>query len=214
MSFSVLCLGLIALLFGLTLILAGYRFFVTLLPVWGFFVGFYIGAQTIQAILDISFLASITSWVVGFLFGSIFAVLSYLFFVFAVALVSFSLGYGIGAGLMGLVSQTGATRIWLIGIVLGVIFILIVMRFRLQKFVIMIATAAAGTGIIIITFLSLFGNYAALQLLENPIRFVLHNSIWWLLFFFAVVIIGVLLQIQANRNYEIEAVNRLSSGDY
>ncbi len=55
MSFELLCMGLIALTFGLVVIFGGYRLFLVLLPIWGFFVGFYVGAQTIQVIFDVGF---------------------------------------------------------------------------------------------------------------------------------------------------------------
>jgi hypothetical protein len=43
------CAGLIGILFGLVLAFAGYRFFLILLPIFGFFFGLAFGAQAIQA---------------------------------------------------------------------------------------------------------------------------------------------------------------------
>ena len=40
MSFELLCMGLIGLLFGLAVVFGGYRLFIVLLPIWGFFFGF------------------------------------------------------------------------------------------------------------------------------------------------------------------------------
>jgi hypothetical protein len=36
-----------------------------------------LGAQTLQVLFGVGFLATITSWVVGFIVGGLFAVLSY-----------------------------------------------------------------------------------------------------------------------------------------
>src|SRR5512137_206617 len=91
--FALMCGGMIALLFGLVLAFAGYRLFLILLPIWGFFFGFGLGAQSIQALFGDAFLATITSWVVGFIVAAVFAILAYLFYVAAVAIASFSLGY-------------------------------------------------------------------------------------------------------------------------
>src|SRR5512135_3429503 len=98
--FAVMCGGMIALLFGLALCFAGYRLFLVLLPIWGFFFGFVLGAQTIQALFGEAFLASVTSWVVGFIVALVFAALAYLFWLAAVAILSFSLGYGVTVGLL------------------------------------------------------------------------------------------------------------------
>src|SRR5215203_1187858 len=91
--FALTCTAMIGLMFGSILAFAGYRFFLFLLPVWGFFFGFALGAQTIQAIFNSGFLIDLASWVVGLFVGLAFAVLSYLFFAGAVAIAVGSLGY-------------------------------------------------------------------------------------------------------------------------
>lgn len=48
MAFHLFCMGLIGLLFGLAATFGGYRLFLILLPVWGFFFGSVLGAETVQ----------------------------------------------------------------------------------------------------------------------------------------------------------------------
>ena len=96
MTFQIFCATWIALVFGVAVAFRGYRFFLVLLPILGFVIGFTLGAQTLQAIFDVGFLTTVTSWVVGFLVGLLFGVLSYLFYFVGVALLSFGLGYAIG----------------------------------------------------------------------------------------------------------------------
>ena len=96
MAFELLCMSMLALLVGLTVTFSGYRFFLFLLPIWGFFFGFGLGAETLQVLFGVGFLATVSSWVVGFFVGAIFAVLSYLFYIVAVALLAGSFGYGLG----------------------------------------------------------------------------------------------------------------------
>src|SRR5512137_1108670 len=99
--FALMCGGMIALLFGLVMAFAGYRLFLILLPIWGFFFGFGLGAQTIMALSpNDAFLATVTSWVVGFIVAAVFAVLAYLFYIAAVAIVSFSFGYSVTVGVL------------------------------------------------------------------------------------------------------------------
>ena len=209
--FAVMCGGLIALLFGLVLCFAGYRLFLVLLPIWGFFFGFGLGAQSIQAIFGEAFLATITSWVVGFIVAAIFAVLAYLFYVAAVAIVSFSLGYGATVGLLtalGLPLLGGITA-WLIAVVVGVALAFVVLRFNIQKVVIELATAFLGAGAIIGVFVALFGGQAA-QLLENPVKFVLNTSPFWLIVFVVLGVAGFVLQVMHNRSWEAQTYNRMS----
>ncbi|MGD8586106.1 MAG: hypothetical protein PVJ75_12205, partial [Chloroflexota bacterium] len=80
MAFEYLCTTLIALFVGAAICFGGYRWFLILLPVWGFFFGFGLGAQSIQILLGVGFLATVSGWLVGFIVGLLFAVLSYLFY--------------------------------------------------------------------------------------------------------------------------------------
>ena len=210
MTFEILCMAIIALTFGLVTVLGGYRLFIFLLPIWGFFAGFMLGAQTIDYIFNAGFLATITGWVVGFFVGLLFAVLSYLFYLLAVGILSFSLGYGATIGILAWLGLEAGFLLWLIAVVVGVALAYIVYRFNIQKYAIIIATAVGGTGVIIYTLLVIFNDTLAVALLENPVRLAIEQSFWWLLFFLVVAGFGIVFQIQANRSFEADAYNRLA----
>ena len=209
--FAVMCGGLIALLFGLAVCFAGYRLFLILLPIWGFFFGFGLGAQSIQALFGEAFLATITSWVVGFIVAAVFAVLAYLFYIFAVALISFSLGYTATVGVLTAIGLPlmGGFIAWIIAVVVGVILALVVLRFNIQKIVIELATAFLGAGAIAGVFVALFGGPAA-QIMQNPVKFVLNSSPFWLIVFLVLGIAGFVLQYLHNRSWEVQTYNRMS----
>ncbi len=210
MSFQLLCMGLIALTFGLVVIFGGYRLFLVLLPIWGFFVGFLLGAQTVQAIFDVGFLVTVTSWLVGFVVGAIFAVLSYLFYIFAVGVISFSFGYGLTVGILEWIGLENLELIvWIVAVIVGIVVALAVIGLNLQKYAIIAITAMGGTCVVIYTLLALFDSGVAIVLLENPVKTAIDNSFWWLLFFVVLTIAGIVVQIRANREFEIESYNRL-----
>ncbi len=210
MTFEILCMATIALLFGTAVVFAGYRFFLVLLPIWGFFAGFVLGAQTIDYIFNTGLFATVTGWVVGFFVGLLFAVLSYLFYFIAVGIISFSLGYGLTIGFLAWLGLDAGFLIWLIAVVVGVVVAYVVYRFNIQKYAIIVATAVGGTGVIIYTLLAIFDSTLAVALLENPVRLAIENSFWWLLFFLVVAGFGIVFQIQANRTFEADTYNRLS----
>ena len=211
MSFELLCMTMIGLLFGAVLIFGGYRLFLVLLPIWGFFFGIGLGAQTVQVIFGGGFLATITSWVVGFIVGIIFAVLSYLFYIVAVALLAGSFGYALGVGLVTLILPFGFIA-WAIGIVAGIIVAVVVLMFNIQKYAIIAITAFGGTAAVIYVLLAAFGgNQALTQMAEAPVKYAITNSFWWLLFFLVVGIFGFVAQLRVNSAYEIEEYNRYST---
>jgi hypothetical protein len=90
----------LAIIVGLVALLYGYRLFLILLPIWGFFSGFAIGATATSAFFGGGFLATIVGWVIGFFVGLVFAVLSYLFYIVGVALLSATFGFFLGYGFM------------------------------------------------------------------------------------------------------------------
>jgi uncharacterized protein len=149
MAFELLCATMIALLFGMAVTFGGYRLFITLLPIWGFLFGFGLGAQTLQALFGYGFLSTATSWIVGFIVGALFSVLSYMFFIFAVALLASSVGYGLGVGIMLWIGFNYGLITWMVGLVAGLVLVFITLGFNLQKLMIIIETAIIGGGILI-----------------------------------------------------------------
>jgi len=209
MTFELLCMALIALFFGLVVAFSGYKLFLVLLPIWGFFAGFFLGAQTIAFIFDDGkFLATAAAVVVGFVVGAIFAILSYLFYVAAVALIGYWAGYAATVGIFGLFMDPGFL-IWIIAVVVGIVVAGVVLRFNLAKIAIIIITAVGGTSLVIYTLLAVFRGVAYVSLLENPVKLAIDNSFWWLIFFLIMAVLGIVGQIQANKGFEVETYNRM-----
>jgi hypothetical protein len=209
--FTLACAGLIGIMFGLTLCFAGYRFFLVLLPIFGFFFGLILGAQTLQAIGagNFPFLLSITSWVVGFIVGGIFAVLSYLFYIAAVAIIAGALGYSVVVGLLLAIGLPMGFLVWLIGLVVGVLLAIVTIRFNIQKYVIIIATAVLGAEMIIGAIVLMFN--PAAQVLANPVKAVLNASPLAAILALVVAVLGVIAQIKQNQSFTIDSYDRWES---
>jgi hypothetical protein len=207
---SLACAGLIGILFGLVLCFAGYRLFIILLPIWGFVFGLVFGAQSIQLLFGVGFLATVTSWVVGFIVGAIFAVLSYLFYIAAVAIIAGALGYGLAVGFMWLIGMNANWLMWIIGIVVAVGAVVVTIVFNLQKWVVIAATAILGSAAMIETVVFLFRPAAVL--LENPVKAVLDASPLLLIAFLVFAILGIIAQVMNTRNFVVEDYRRWEMG--
>ena len=212
MTFELLCMALIALFFGLVVAFSGYRLFLILLPIWGFFAGFFLGAQTIAFLFNEGFLTTATAVLVGFVVGAIFAILSYLFYVAAVAIIGFWAGYAGTVAIFGWIGLDPGFLIWILGVVVGVVIAGVVLRFNLAKIAIIIITAIGGTSLIIYTLLAVFRGVVYVNLLENPVKYAIDDSFWWLIFFLIVAVLGAAAQFQANKDWEVETYNRLEAG--
>jgi hypothetical protein len=207
--FTLACAGLIGLLFGTALAFAGYRLFIFLLPVWGFFFGLALGAQTIQALFGDAFLATVTSWVVGFIVALIFAVLSYAFYLFAVAIIGGSLGYALAVGLLTAIGLQMGFLVWLIGIIAGVALAIVTIVFNIQKWVVIAATAILGSATVFGTILLMFN--PAAQVMASPVKTMLSYSPLMTILFLVVAGLGIYFQFVSTRAVTVVEYNRMTA---
>ncbi len=208
MTLELLCMAIIGLGFGFIIAFWGYKLLWVILPIWGFFAGFALGAQTIQIILNEGFLATITGWVVGFVVGAIFALLSYLFYFLAVALLSGAFGYGLAVGILTWIGLDMGFLVWIIAVVVGVAVAIAVIVFNIQKYAVILITAFSGTGTTIFVLLAAFGNLSPAELLIAPVVRAIDDSWLWFLYFILVAAAGIFFQLQTNRDFEVEEYNR------
>jgi hypothetical protein len=196
-------LALFAVLLGVAFCFAGYRFFLVMLPIWGFFGGFWIGAYTVSLILGGGFLATTTGLVVGFVVGIIGAVLSYLFYLVGVAIIAASFGGALGSGVMGALGFDPGLIMAIVTIVSGLIAAGLTLLLNLQKYVIIILTAVAGAVLIVLAGMLVFGqvSIADLQTGGNFIQPIFQGSWFWGVVWPVLAIAGAILQIRANRTY-------------
>jgi len=200
--------GGLLLFLGSLIAFAGYRLFIVLLPIYGFFIGLSFGAHSVQALFGDGFLSTTTSWVVGFFAGLLFALLSYLFWAFAVAVVAGSLGYALVAGFFSLFGADLDVLVWIVGVAVGIVFGIAALVMNLQKAIVIVATALVGAWTVVGTFLFLFTSATPKSIAESGAKMVLDDHPLWFLIFAVVAAVGMIFQFRINRNYEIERYNR------
>jgi hypothetical protein len=140
-------LGLLAIAIGLAFCFYGFKVFLVLLPIWGFFAGFLLGANGVTALFGDAFLATATGWVVGFLLGLLFAVLSYLYYWIAVILLGGALGYQLTLGVLQWISPDFDGFIaFILALIVGAIFAVGFFVLHMPAVLVIVATAIAGAG--------------------------------------------------------------------
>ncbi len=140
-----LLLGALAMAIGLAFAFWGFRVFLILLPIWGFFAGFLLGAQGVTYLFGDAFLATATGWVIGFFLGLIFAVLSYLYYWAAVILLGGALGYQLTIGLLQWIGFDADGWISFgLALVGGAIFAVGFILLHMPAVLVIVATAISG----------------------------------------------------------------------
>jgi hypothetical protein len=186
-------IGLLGILIGLAFVFWGFRLFLILLPIWGFFAGFLFGAYAITALLGDGFLATTLGWVIGFVVGIVFAVLSYLYYWFAIVFIGASVGYAIGLGVLSWLGNGGDNLMgFLFGLIGAIIVAAIVVVLRLPKYLAIVLTAIGGAAATI-TGLALILKQVTLDELRGGIAGTIAavNDLPWLWGLAAIVLAGV-----------------------
>jgi len=187
--------------------LVGYRFFLLLLPIWGFVAGLWLGAETVSILLGEGFLVSVTGLVVGFVAGLIMAVLSYLFYAVGVLLLGASFGYWLAAGLMYAVGFESGFLVTVVGAITAIIFATLTVMVDVKKHLAIIMTAFGGAGGIALAILLIFGAITLEQLQAGAaaaLAALIEESVFWLLIWLALAIGGIIFQESNTREYYIE----------
>jgi hypothetical protein len=195
--------ALFALIFGLAFCFAGYRVFLVMLPIWGFFAGFWLGAEATSLLLGTGFLATTTGWVIGFVVGLLGAVLSYLFYMLGVGLLAAAFGWAMGAGFMNALGFDPGLLTAMVGIIAALVMAGLVVLLNIQKYVIIAITAIGGANAIVLSGLLLFGRVSLEELrgAGNAIAPILQDSWFWLVIWLALGAAGLIVQIMTNRTY-------------
>jgi len=186
------------------MLLVGYRIFLVLLPIFGFFAGFWLGAEAVSLVLGIGFLATTISWVVGAVVGLIAAVLSYLFFTLGIAIVAASIGAALGAGFMGALGFESGFLVIIVVLICAIVAAVLTVLFNVGKYVIIALTAISGANALLFSVLLLIGRVSleALPTTGNSIKPILQDSWFWLIVWLAVAIVGFVVQVRYSRDYE------------
>ena len=206
---EIIILSLFALLMGLAFCFWGYRVFLVLLPIWGFFAGLWLGANTITLLLGDGFLATTTSWVVGFVAGLVLAILSYLFYMLGVALVAGAIGWALASGLLAAIGLDGGIIVFVISLVTAIVVVGIVLLLNVQKYVVIVLTAVGGANALLLSILLLLGKVTTdmLQASGSPILPILQDSWFWAIGWLILAGVGIFFQIKTNRTYKFSKEN-------
>lgn len=198
MSLETIVIGLLALAVGAAFSFYGFKFFLLLLPVWGFFFGFLFGANAITALFGDGFLATTSSWVVGFVMAILFAALSYLYYWFAIVWLGATAGYAAGVGVMAWLNITGSLLIFIVGLIFAAAVALAFIFLRVPKYLVVIATAFGGAFAAMCGIAIMLGRVPLADLSGGTVGAFVRDSLsWmWVAAAFLVGLVGLLYQWQ------------------
>lgn len=204
---QLLLLSLIALGLGLAFLLVGYRFFLLLLPIWGFFAGLWLGAQSISWVLGEGFLVSVTGLAVGFLVGLILAAFSYFFYSVGILLLGAFFGYWFSSIILYALGFSPGFLVSIASIISAIVFATLTVLLDVKKHLVIIITAFVGAGTVLTSLMLITGHITVTNIqagAAETIRLVFEESAIWLLLWLALAIISIVFQERSTLDYLIK----------
>ncbi len=205
MDFQALLVGIIGIALGAAIMLLGYRLALILLPIWGFFAGFLLGAQLLQEFFGDGFLATTASWVVGVVLGLLFAVLSYLFWYIAVVILFASVGYWLGYGFMELLGfQEGGILAVGVGLLVGAVFAVAAFVTGVPLAALVVIMAVGGAHALIAGILVLIGTMDVSALGSGMATAIIQTNVGWWLLALGLAVVSIVFQLKTIGDYVLE----------
>lgn len=189
-------LGIIMVALGLVVATSGLRVFFFMLPIVGFVSGFFAGATLITGWFGDGFLSTMTGWIVGFVLGLIFAVISYLWWYVGAILAAGAAGALLASGIFAAFGVTSGIVLVSFAIVGAVLFMIAAISLALPVYIVLVNTAIIGAYMVIAGLLLVFNRVDTDQLGYGAAVSAVNDSWFWWLVLVAVAGVGIVSQMQ------------------
>jgi hypothetical protein len=188
--------GLLAIVVGAAFCLRGYLAMRLIIPIWGAFTGFMLGASLVDLWEDSGFLATALGWIVGLVLALVFGLLAYLYYEVCVVIAMAAIGFALGTGFMVAIGVSWSWLIILIGVAVAVVLGFVAIVADLPMAILSLLTAAGGAVVVIAGLMLVFGviDLDAFDSVATTER--IQDSWWWYALFLALTITGMVAQMR------------------
>ena len=187
-------LGLLAIIAGGAMLVAGQFVLRLIIPIWGFFAGFAFGAGLVADLGNDRFLGTVLGWVLGLVLALVFAVFAYFYYYVAIVIAMGAAGFAIGSGIvvaLGISWNWVAVLVGLVvGLLVGLVSVLTNVPMIMLVFIGSIAGAVGVTGGIML----LVGSLNSADFSRGDFTDTVSNSFGWSLLLLVLAIGGILIQ--------------------
>jgi hypothetical protein len=189
---------LVALIFiavGAAALFVGFKLWLVLLPIFGFFVGFVAGTEIVSTLLgEGGFLQNVLGIVVGAIVAVLFAFLALFWWWAGVVLVIAGFGFAIGYGLLPAIGLDAEVLSWVIGLTIAAIFAVAAVVLRLPRALVIVATSLWGSGAVLAGVLVILNQIEVENLGFGAVDQVINESFFWFIAWLALAVVGMAAQ--------------------
>ena len=189
--------GILAIVVGLMFCFRGYLTMRIVIPFWGLFAGFALGAGLVAEFSDNRFLGTIAGWLVGAAVGLVFGALAYLYFEVSVMIGMTAIGFLLGSSVMVAFNVTWTWLIILVGVVVGVLLGIVAIASDLPMVLLTVLTAFAGSSAVVGGVMLVVGRMNTSDFDQASVVSRIQDSTGWWILYVVLALVGVGVQLQA-----------------
>jgi hypothetical protein len=190
--------GLAAIAVGALFCFRGYLAMRIIIPIWGAFAGFVLGAGLAANLADDRFLGTAVSWIVGLVVGLLFGLLAYLYYEISIVLAMAAIGFSLGTSSMVAVGASWNWLIVLVGVLVGVLLAVAAIVVDLPMVLLTVLTALAGATAVVAGIMLAVGTITNESLNSAVTTERLNDNWWWYLVYVALAIGGIVVQLRSS----------------
>jgi len=188
--------GLLAIAAGMLFCFSGFVAFRVVIPLWGAFVGFALGAGIVATGGD-GFLRTSLSWLVGLAVALVFALLAYLFYEVAVVLATASIGIALGTTLMVALGVDWTWAIAVAAVAAGILLAVLAITVNLPLVLLIVLSAFGGASAITTGLMLLFGTIDTADFDHDRVTAKAGDHRWWYVVYLVLAVAGLVVQTRA-----------------
>jgi hypothetical protein len=204
--------GLAAIAIGLLFCFRGYVAMRLIIPVWGFFAGFMLGAGLVAGVGDEGFLRSAAAWLTGLAIGLLFAVIAYLYFVVSIVLAMGTVGFALGTATLTALDVSWSWVVVLGGLAAGVLLAVLAIATDLPAVVLIVLTALGGASVAVFGLMLILGAVQTGDLDSEAATRTADDDWWWYAISLVLAISGVVVQSRIAASLRASARDLWSTG--
>ena len=189
-------LGLLAIGVGSLFCFRGYLTMRLVIPIWGAFTGFLLGAGIVDGWSGDGFLSDALAWVVGFAVAALFGLLAYTYYEVCVVLALAAVGFVLGSGLMVALDVQWSWTVVLVGVLTGLALAVVAVAGRLPMLLLTVLTGLAGAATVVAGIMLLTGALDADDLDSQAVVARIDDSAGWWVLYAVLAGTGIVLQLR------------------
>lgn len=190
-------LGVLTIVVGIAFCFRGYVAMRLIIPLWGAFSGFVLGAGLVASFAGQGFLSSLLGWLVGMVVALAFGALAYLYYEISVFIAMSAIGFALGTAAMVALGVQWSWLIVLVGVIAGVLLALLAILGDLPMVLLAVLTAMAGAAVLVTGVMLLFDVVSISDFDSAATTAAVDDDWWWYAIYLALAIAGIASQLTA-----------------